>query len=248
MISGRAHLKKAYQDDRVAREYVGRRFATPLGSLLHRSQVNAVGSVIRGNDIRRAAEIAPGPGRLTVDTAPLLERITLLDASAQMLQEARKALQERGLTAKGHFVQSDAFALALLPPFDLVYSFRLIRHFERDDRLRLYREIATILSPRGWLVFDAVNEAASAPLRARAKPGEYEHFDALLRPDEVREELAECGFEVVSLTGVQRNFSALQWCQIFVAPRSDRLARVAMRAIDALGGEPLEWIVVCRRG
>ncbi|MGE5834817.1 MAG: hypothetical protein ACM4AI_10085 [Acidobacteriota bacterium] len=30
----------------------------------------------------------------------------------------------------------------------MLYSFRLIRHFERADRVRLYREIARVLAPR----------------------------------------------------------------------------------------------------
>ena len=64
-------------------------------------------------------------------------------------------------------VQADAFQLPFKTPFDLVYSFRLIRHFERPDRLRLYRQIAAVLRPGGRLVFDAVNE-----LRVGAVPRE----------------------------------------------------------------------------
>jgi len=248
MISGREELQNAYRDDRVAREYVARRFQSPLGALLHARQIGVVQQVIRQQRLRRAAEIAPGPARLTVDIAPLLESVTLVDASSQMLQEARQRLSERRLLSKARLVQADAFRLPLVNRFELVYTFRLVRHFDRADRLRLYREIAAILQPKGWLVFDAVNERVSGPLRARARPGEYEHFDALLTPAELREELGESGFEIVSLVGVQRRFSALIKCQIYLTPRSPALARAAMEVIDRLGGEPLEWIVVCRRG
>ena len=52
----------------------------------------------------------------------------------------------------------------------------------------------------------------------------------------------------MSLIGVQHRYGALMRCQIHVAPRSAALARVAMELMDRLGGEPLEWVVVCRRG
>lgn len=250
MIGGREDLQKAYQDDRVAREYVATRFTSPLGALLHARQAGVVARVIREQAIERAAEIAPGPARLTVDVAPLLKRVTLFDASAQMLHEARRRLADRGVSAahQVQFVQADAFRLPFRDKVELVYSFRLIRHFERADRIRLYREISGILKPGGWLVFDAVNEVVSVPLRARAQPGEYLHYDALLRPDALTEELREAGFEVVALEGVQHRHGAMMTCQIYLAPRSAALARAAMEVLDRLGGEPLEWVVVCRRG
>lgn len=248
MITGHEDLQKAYQDDRVARQYVANRFQTPLGALLHRHQVRIVRQVIQEHGIRRAIEIAPGPARLSVDILPGLDEATLLDSSLQMLGEAARRLKERGVSARVQLVQADAFNLPLRSECDLVYSFRLIRHFERADRLRLYREIRALLKPGGWLVFDAINAVVSAPIRANAKPGEYEHYDALLRPDEIREELREAGFEAVSLTGVQHRYPALMKCQVLLAPRSEALASLAMNLLDKTGGEPLEWVVTCRRG
>jgi len=248
MISGRDDIRKAYEDDRVAGEYVASRFETPLGALLHARQIRVVRDLIRAEGIERAVEIAPGPARLAVDVVPALAHATLVDASAQMLAEARKRLAARGLAGRVSLVRADAFKLPLKATRDLVYTFRLIRHFERDDRVRLYKQIATVLRPGGWLVFDAVNERVSAPMRARAKPGEHVHFDALLRPESIAEELRESGFTLTSLIGVQRRFSALMTCQIYLAPRSAALARGAMEIIDRSGGEPLEWVVVCRRG
>ena len=249
MIKGQGELRRAYQDDRVAREYVDQRFTSPLGAMLHARQTRVLRALIGAQGIGRVAEIAPGPARLTVDVARLLKTVTLIDASAQMLGEARSRLAARHLADRVRLVQADAFHLPLAGEarFELVYSFRLIRHFQRDDRLRLYEQIRSILGPRGWLVFDAVNEAVSAPLRARAGPGEYAHFDDLLRPDMLAEELREAGFELVSLTGVQRRYPALLKCQTILAPRSALLARAAMEIIDRSGGEPLEWVVVCRR-
>lgn len=248
VITGHDDLQKAYQDERVAREYVARRFESALGSLLHDRQVGAVTQLIRAQRIDRAVEIAPGPARVSVDVVPTLTRAMLIDASAEMLTEAGRRLDERGVRERVALVRADAFSLPLRETADLVYTFRLIRHFDRADRLRLYREIAAVLRPGGWLVFDAVNRVVSAPLRAAAKPGEFQHFDALLTPEELREELGECGFSVTALQGVQHRTTVLGLCQIYLGPRSKRLSRLAMEVIDRTGGQPLEWVVTCRRG
>ena len=246
MIHGQTEVREAYRDELVAREYVDRRFRSPIGALLHARQTQVLTRLLQENRFERTLEIAPGPARLTVDLAPALSRLTLVDASAQMLQEARRRLHEANARVRPRLVQADAFQLPFKAPFDLVYSFRLIRHFERPDRLRLYRQIAAVLRPGGFLVFDAVNELVSAPFRAKS-PGEHQHYDALLRPAQIREELAEVGFDLRSLDGVQRRYDWLYKLQVYVAPRSTALARAAMEILDRSGGEPLEWIVTATR-
>jgi hypothetical protein len=85
--------------ERVAREYIGNRFVEPLGALLHARQVGAVRHAIARERAERVLEIAPGPGRLTVDVMPAVERqgarAVLVEASAQMLAEARIRLGDR---------------------------------------------------------------------------------------------------------------------------------------------------------
>jgi SAM-dependent methyltransferase len=247
MISGRRDLQGAYQDDQVARDYIAERFLAPLGALLHARQVAVVRDVIAAHGLREAIEIAPGPARVTVDVAAGLARLTIVDASAQMLREARRRLAARPGLPPVWAVRADAFDLPLSARADLVFTFRLIRHFERADRLRLYHQIADTLKPGGWLIFDAVNRVVSEPLRAAVEADAHRHFDALLLADEVRAELTEAGFAEIRLHPVQHRYTALRWCQQIVAPRSARLARAAMEVIDRLGGEPLEWVVVCRR-
>jgi ubiquinone/menaquinone biosynthesis C-methylase UbiE len=249
MISGRLGIRNAYRDERVAREYVNTRFVEPLGALLHARQVNAVRQAIASHRAQRVLEIAPGPGRLTVDVMPAVERqgalAVLVEASAQMLAEARARLGDQRCC---RLLQGDAFNLPLGAAFDLVYVFRLIRHFRAAERGAIYRQIAKVLKPGGILIFDAVNETVSAPLRANAHAGEYEHYDALMRPDVIESELRDAGLALVSLEGVQRRYPALAKLQTLIAPRSRLLARAAMEITDRLaGGPPLEWIVTCRR-
>jgi ubiquinone/menaquinone biosynthesis C-methylase UbiE len=247
VIEGAAALREAYRDEGVASKYIEERFREPLGALLHDRQVRALRRALRTGRPRQVLEVAPGPARLTVEIAAELDRPgTIVDASPQMLAVAKTRLG-RVTDRPWRFVTGDAFALPFQGPFDLAYSFRLVRHFERADRVRLYREIARVLRPGGLFIFDAVNERVSAPLRAAARAGEYRHHDALLRPDEVVAELREAGLEVVSMEGIQRRYRVLSRVQVLVAPRSRPLARAMMEVVDRLGGEPLEWVVTCRR-
>ena len=245
MISGVDGIRAAYQDAGVARRYVEERFTTPLGALLHERQSEVLRSVMSAQPRSDVLEIAPGPARLTTSVIDLAGQLTLIDASAEMLDEASRRLDAVGAATPCTIVRGDAFSLPFPSRFDLVYSFRLIRHFGAEDRKRLYREAARVLKPGGRLVFDAVNRRVYESRREIADGGN--HFDASLDREALVAELAAAGFAVESLVGVQHHFGALYRLQVLVAPRSATLARLAMNVVDRLGGEPLEWIVVCRR-
>ena len=248
MFRRASEIREAYRDVQVAESYVDQRFREPLGALLHDRQVAALKRVVAALKPRRVLELAPGPARITTDIAPALAgaRLTVVDTSAQMLSVARRRLNTSGQRSV-RFAQGDAFALPFRGEFDLVYTFRLIRHFDDRDRQRIYRQIARVLRPGGMLVFDAVNETVSAPLRAKA-PAEYSHYDALLRPARLSAELAGAGFQLNGLLGLQHHYELLEKLQVTIAPRSRPLARGAMELVERVGrGEPLEWVVTCRR-
>jgi ubiquinone/menaquinone biosynthesis C-methylase UbiE len=247
MFQGSVQIRDAYRDTGVAGRYVEERFVEPLGALLHARQVACLTRVLQETAPRRVLEIAPGPARLTADVAAFLgPHPVLIDASAQMLAEARRRLGAK-FSEKCEFVHGDAFSLPFASMFDCVYTFRLIRHFEGADRRRLYAQIARVLRPGGILVFDAVNEEVSEPVRRRA-PGQHRHYDALFRREALERELKDAGFNVVDLHGVQRRYPLLSRLQVLVAPRSRLLARSAMEMVDRMGGgPPLEWVVTCTR-
>lgn len=246
MISGIDGIRAAYQDEGVARRYVEERFTTPLGSLLHDRQSHVLRSVLSAHAAPDVLEIAPGPARLTTSVIDLAGQLTLLDASAEMLAEARRRLAVAAADTPCTVVRGDAFCLPFPSRFDLVYTFRLIRHFGPDERLRLYREAARVLKPGGRLVFDAVNQRVYEPMRALADG--KQHYDASLDRSALCAELASAGFEVESLEGAHHRYATLHRLQVLVAPRSAKLARLAMNVVDRIGGgEPLEWIVICRR-
>jgi ubiquinone/menaquinone biosynthesis C-methylase UbiE len=239
-------IRDAYRHADVATKYCGARFTAPLGHLLHVRQTAALRRLISEAGIHKVLEIAPGPGRLTTELSDLVRQGVAVDGSMAMLREMTGRLASAGMQGWS-IVQGDAFNLPLAGEWALVYTFRLIRHFRLPARMKLYAEIRRVLKPGGFLMFDAVNESVSGPLR-RAAPHEYQHYDAMMRPEPLRAELESAGFGEIQLQGVQHRARLLGRVQVLLAPRSAAAARTALSAIDRFGGgEPLEWIVTCRR-
>ncbi|HXG09734.1 MAG TPA: class I SAM-dependent methyltransferase, partial [Gemmataceae bacterium] len=150
-ISDEAGIKASYQGEAVAGEYVARRFASELYRLLHERQVAAVQRVIDRVQPGYILEIAPGPGRLTRDLRPT-GTLVCLEYNEGMIAQGRAAA---GWAA---WVRGDGFRLPFDQIFDLVYTFRFVRHFRRSDRERLYVQVRRVLKPGGYFVLDAVNE------------------------------------------------------------------------------------------
>jgi SAM-dependent methyltransferase len=248
VIEGVPEMREAYRDEKVARSYIENRFRRPLGYLLHKRQLDVLRRVIGQVQPRGVLEVAPGPARLTMEVAGMLKcGGVAIDASRQMLAEAAPRIKSAG-SHPWVLAQGDAFCLPLAGPFDLAYTFRLIRHFDRPERVKLYKELARVLRPGGALVFDAINEEESAPMRAGGSPA-LQHYDALLNPKALREELTEAGFTSIELTGVQHRYAWQYKADILLSPRSYALSRLALELIDrSPGGKPLEWVVTCRRG
>src|SRR5690606_32830690 len=205
-------------------------------------QVEAVQRAIARVGSGRILEIAPGPGRITCDVRAG-GRLCCLEYNQQMIERGRSVCQENV-----RWIQGDAFNLPFSSSFDLVYSFRFVRHFQRSDRDRLYRQIRQVLKPAGWLVLDAVNERVSAPLR-RKNPQNYPIYDKLYGdPSELCAELGEAGFEVRRLDPVQTWFTLQYRTQVLLGPRSRRLCRWIIRPAESIRrGPPLEWVVTAQK-
>ncbi len=236
-------IQHYYQSDVAASEYVARRFGNALFLVLHEKQVRAVRAAIAKTRAERILEIAPGPGRITRDVVTS-ERIVCLEYNRSMLDVGRRAC--RGSIS---WVRGNAFALPFREhAFDLVYSFRFVRHFTLDDRRRLYAGVRRVLSPGGVFLMDAVNGRVSRPLRD-ANPQEYPVYDELYESARaLRDELRTEGLKVERLLHAQRRFGTQHRIQCLVGPRSERLSRMAISLLERLSrGEGLEWVVTCRR-
>lgn len=243
-------LKKVYSEKKISETYIEDRFYYAIGKILHQAQVKFVTDAISMRNIKKVLEIAPGPARLTVDIGSVCKETcgTIMDVNANMLEQAKKRLDAAGLTARWQTVIGDAFALPFDDVFQMVYSFRFIRHFHEEDREKIYREIYDHLEPQGYLIFDAINRDVSAPLRVKSSADAYPIYDELYDLQQLNEELKRNHFKLIDHVAVQHSFSLLNLIQIWVGPRSQKLAYTLMKMIEnAKIGQPLEWVVLCQK-
>ena len=240
-LSSELDIQSAYQGSDMAEAYVGQRFESELNRLLHDRQVAAVHEVMTSQRPESTLEIAPGPGRVTRDIRPV-GRLTCLEFNEGMIAEGRSNCPD-----SVEWVQGNAFELPFNVKFGFVYSFRFIRHFECEDRQRLYSQINQVLDPGGWFVFDAVNAVQSRPLR-EANPESYPIYDKLYERTELVGELKSAGFTDIRLQTVQKFYTMQFQSQILIGPRSKWLNRSVIRGLETLPRrDGLEWVVTCRR-
>ena len=245
-VNSRTDVKEYYYDDGRAEKYIEDRFKSPLFRLLHEKQVKCVNELLRNHQLKKVLELAPGPARLTTRIQNA-EEGTLVDASSAMLNVAEKRLKEIGRNKMWNFKQADIFELALNKEFDLVYTFRFLRHFDEQKRKQLYQRIREHLRPAGWLVFDAVNENISKPMRD-ANPQNFPVYDELYQKDDLISELEREGFNVKNLVPVQCNFARQQKINLLARFPFKWLATLLIQRLEKPdAANPLEWIVVCQK-
>lgn len=238
--STESEIQASYAGHDFAEGYVKNRFVSEIGRLLHDRQVAAVNGHIQTHRPVRVLEIAPGPGRITREIRPAGE-LVCLEFNEGMIAEGRRACQNGA-----RFVQGNAFELPFEHEFDLIYSFRFIRHFHREDRFRLYEQVKKALKPGGWLIMDAVNRRLSEPLRV-ADPAAYPIYDKLYDENELKREMAECGLETTKLETVQKRYDLQFKSQVLLGPRVNWLNRMVIRGLERLPSrDGLEWIITCR--
>lgn len=238
-------LQRYYQDRQVVDSYMERRTAQPLNGLLHRRQVAFVVDALSRRAARTVLEIACGPGRLTAGMRGI-EFGVATDASLPMLETAQRRLN--GAAGHWSFLRSDAFVLPVRDAtFDAVYTLRFIRHFQLDDRRRLYREIQRVLRPRGTFIVDALNRDVSYPARLQRGLDHYQIYDMLYRPGEVEAELEAAGFRVLAVEGILKHFP-LQRRLNRLRFRLGGLARLLIDSLERLpGNRPSTWMVLCEK-
>ena len=237
-------LQAFYQDRDVVDSYLRRRTAQPLNGVLHRGQVGFLNRIVAERRPRRVLEIAPGPARLTAELEYGGTGIAL-DASPQMLAVARERL--RGRPGTWLIARADAFRLPLADHcVDLVYTTKFVRHFQRDDRARLYAEIQRVLRPGGAFVLDAQNRAVSQPHRERKGLEKYPIYDVLYDLPELIDELRAARFRATRVDGLVRHFGIQSRLNRLRHLKLTPLARLLVQAVEWLpGAAPSTWMVCC---
>ena len=95
-------------------------------------------------------DVGCGPGTITVDLAKLVApgRVTGVDHAAGILEQARQAAAEAGLTDRTEFAQADVHALDFPDDtFDVVHAHQVLQHVA--DPVRALREMHRVCRPGG---------------------------------------------------------------------------------------------------
>jgi len=240
-----------YRNAEVAETYVEKRFAFSWSRLLHEIQVMQINGVIDECHPEITVELAPGPARLTTEVRGVRKGV-LIEYSQEMLVQAKRRLEARGLGPLWEVRQGNAFHLeAQHLQCNFLYTFRFIRHFKDEDRTRLYRNIHSCLKPGGLLMFDVVNKMVRQKLDAKidSKPnGELEVYDVTYSIEEFRKEMADHGFTLLYLKPVIRHFELQSWMSHTLDRRIGKLADCLVRLLEKIPSHnPLEWIALCRK-
>jgi SAM-dependent methyltransferase len=237
-----------YQDAAVAAAYIDTRFSLSWGRLLHQSQVAALNRVIRKYQPATILEIAPGPARIAADLRGVRQGL-MIEYSEAMLALAKQRLASAGLASVWQLLHYNAFDLAALQcQCDLLYAFRFIRHFNMEERARLYRGIHACLKPGGLFMLDVVNRHVRDRLDAQ-RPSScsdaLEVYDVTYSPEEFRCEMETYGFAVISMQPVIRYFDIQSWISYTFNRRAANFATLVVNTIEQFPSKsPLEWIAL----
>ena len=241
-----------YQDEAVAEKYINNRFNWSWSRLLHNRQVEVINLSIERYGIKSALEVAPGPARLTTEIKGIRKGL-MVEASEEMIQVAQKRLEGKNLLDIWEIKHGNAFDLSEIPDkFDLVYSFRFIRHFEIDERERLYQQMASRLKKNGIFVFDVVNRLIRLKIDNRKSQNsnleKLSVYDATYIDSEIQVEMERNGFKILLLVPVIKHFSIQSWLSYKLDPRLPRLSNLAVSLLEKTTSKnPLEWIAVCKK-
>lgn len=240
-----------YRDLEVAETYIRQRFNFSWSRTLHDKQVAEINCLIRRDQPASILEIAPGPARIATELTNV-RRGVMIEYSEEMLTLARRRLEDAGLDKVWDARHGNAFELDQSElQFDLLYTFRFIRHFKLDDRARLYEGFRSCLNAEGLLVFDVVNERIRKKIDTKQSnevSDSLNVYDVCYSEQSFREEMNNFGFEVLNLVPVVNYFFMQSWMSYTFDSRIKNLTYAAVNLLERFPSRnPLEWIAVCRR-
>ncbi|MCP4370743.1 MAG: methyltransferase domain-containing protein [Deltaproteobacteria bacterium] len=245
-IKTRKDLKEYYFDKDLVDTYIEDRFKDPLGKILHETQVNVVNKAIKEHHVQELLEFAPGPGRISLEINGFQKGV-MVDSSENMLNLAEKRIRNTENYDKWSFEQSDVFDYTTDQVFELVFTFRFIRHLDDEKRMKIYAKIRELLKDKGLLIFDAVNYHVSYPLRQK-NPESFPVYDKLYTREELIQELHDNGFHVIKLHSVQCHLDLQDFLNKFIKFKIDPIVYFLIKLLENPNSKnPLEWIVLCQK-
>lgn len=195
----------------------------------------------------RVLDVATGAGHTALAFAPHVESVVASDVTPEMLIEAERLADQRGLTNVS-FASADATALPFADDsFDLVTCRIAPHHF--GDVGRFCSEAARVLKPGGKfglvdnLAPDAVTNAGASPSELAEAAEAYNALEKLrdrsharaLGQSEWIDLVSEAGLSVVHTEHLSKRMSFNKWCETMSVPaETQQLLRSMLENAPAL--------------
>lgn len=249
-VERRDEIRVFYADVDLINNYEQMRFSHPIWKHAHRKEITVANSILKRKRPKRVLDLALGTARATRYLRGFEVGIGT-DISEEMLLKSRSTLDTVGnVKDRWYLVGSDAFQLPFAGrSFDVVVSFRFLRHFRGDDRVEIFQEVRRVLVPGGYFIFEALNSQMSEVAFQNAELDKYRIYDELWCEEELQKEVEETGFRLHSLFPILNHFQFL-W---FV---NEGLIKLGLRPFSAFflrfldrfpSNNPYEWGVVCQK-
>ena len=153
-----------YADPAMAERFEGLRFSGPIGRLIATTQEQVIASFLDPVGGRSVLDVGTGTGRGAISLARRGARVTGVDASAEMLDVARRRAAEESVEVT--FSREDAHGLPFEDrSFDVVLCLRVLMH--TPDWRQSLSELCRVA--RTQVVFDYPSLTSAASLESAAR-------------------------------------------------------------------------------
>lgn len=203
LVKGNSNIKKYYENQSIVANYEETRFVEYPMSVVNELEKIAVDEIITKEVKKITSElqildIATGTGRIL---EKLIDKgqCTVIDNSSEML---KVIINKYGSTDKLRLIKGDFLDTKINDKFDIITTFRYIRHFDNVERGEIFRRICSILNPNGLLIFDVPNLKTEIALRNSIGWEHFNIYDVFWTPQTLEDELQEYGFEIIKMVPV----------------------------------------------
>lgn len=194
LVKGHNTIKEYYQNINVANNYNETRFLLYPGNYYDSFERASIGIIIENlfSDKIDILDIASGDGRIVQEDVKY-GFCTSVDSSRAMLDIVEKRYKSLGLLKT---VMCDYFLDDIEGVYDVVTTFRYIRHYDYVQRKILYQRIHNNLKDGGILIFDVPNIKYIMNTRNSGNWGDFNIYDVFWDDKSIVRELEENKFEV----------------------------------------------------
>lgn len=195
LVKGNDNIKYYYSQQKIAENYNDDRFKDYPMNLYNAFEREAVDVIIESlfttKDLT-LLDIATGDGRI-LDRLTKYGECSALDNSKEML---KIVLNKYGDSENLKIIKGDYFNYELTDKFDVITSFRYIRHFEYSERKKIYEKIKLNLKDNGVFIFDIPNIEVELKLREISGWSNFNIYDVFWTKETLAKEMNENGFEL----------------------------------------------------